>query len=331
MATDTAVLRAVDVFAARSTAVRQRVQAYIVQRWGSMDAWRSADIDAFVRAVVPVVEAGQIQVAAITDAYLAGIETAVTRTVVAPIGVAPDVVSDLTMRGVTAETVYSRSGPAVWTALSNGTGVQAAVAQGLERALAAAATDLQLAHTHAARNVLERKPQVVGHRRVLTGNASCRLCVTASTLRYTKAELAPIHTHCDCKVLPIYGFKDPGLTINAELLADLKQSGVAGDLAITQAAARSRKTIGTAEQRIEALRADIAAETNEARRRRLEGQLEGATDRKRRAEEQLARRQDQLDDYRGRNGKPKTVIVHSHGELGPTLADTEHHWAGPPS
>lgn len=330
MATDVAVRRLIDQFSTQNGIVRQRVLDFVSRQWGGLTSWRDADIQRFVDLVVPVVEAGQLQVAALTDAYLAGVETMVRGAGVAPLGVASEVVNDLAIRGVATADVYARTGPTVWTALANGADLAAATQAALDRVLVTAQADLQLAHTHAARDILTRKPQVVGHRRVLTGAKSCRLCVTASTQRYTKAELAPIHGRCDCKVLPIYGDADPGRTINAELLDELKRSGNAGDLALTQSVTRGRKQLGAADERLDAAyaareRARQAGEGVAAAERRV-ADLEAA---QRRAKGELTRRQDQLADYRGENGTPKTVIVHNHGEMGPMLTDRQQHFTGP--
>ena len=92
---------------------------------------------------------------------------------------------------------------------------------GQERLDSLAATDLQLAKTHTAQQALSRDARVVGYRRVLEGTYSCGLCIVASTQRYRKAELMPVHPGCDCDVVPIYGDRDPGRLINAGALADV--------------------------------------------------------------------------------------------------------------
>uniref|UniRef100_UPI001D0D1143 hypothetical protein n=1 Tax=Klebsiella pneumoniae TaxID=573 RepID=UPI001D0D1143 len=77
-------------------------------------------------------------------------------------------------------------------------------------------TDLQLAKTHQARSSFNRSG-VQFYRRVLTGNENCALCVIASTMRYRKNSLMPIHPGCDCDIDVI----PPGMdfdTISTELL-----------------------------------------------------------------------------------------------------------------
>lgn len=129
------------------------------------------------------------------------------------------------MRGVDAAVVYARTGPTVWTALSLGDDLGTAVGKGLQRALVTAATDLQLARTHAARHVLGRKGNVVGYRRTLGGGDNCRLCQLASTQRYRVGDLMALHNRCSCGILPIFGDRDPGQVIDPERLAALKRDG----------------------------------------------------------------------------------------------------------
>ena len=200
--------------------VRARVIRFIIATWGSLTAHRDADIDRFVAAVVPVIEGGQLQVATLTDAHLAVLEGAALGTTVGPVGVSVAQVRNL--RGVPTAEVYQRAGRTVWTALANDVPYPQAVQQGLQRATTMAETDLQLAETHTARRVLSGKANVVGYRRVLTGSESCGVCAIASTQRYRKDRLMPIHDRCDCKVRPIYGDRDPGRVIDPTTLANVK-------------------------------------------------------------------------------------------------------------
>lgn len=217
-------LRVVNLYRRQTAALRARVLRYIGATWGNLSAYRDADIDRFVAAVVPVVAGAQRQVASLTDAYLAAVESAVLGTRVAPIGVDTAEVSTSALRGVEAAEVYHRSGVTVWTALSDGDTLTAAAAKGLNRALDLASTDVQLAKTHATRSILTRKPNVSGYRRVLEGSKSCGLCIVATTQRYHRRELLPIHGGCDCGVMPIYGEKDPGHVIDPTTLDGLHET-----------------------------------------------------------------------------------------------------------
>lgn len=210
----------VDIYAAQTAAVRDRVVGIVDQVWVGMDNWRDDDIDRFATLVAPVVEAGQLQTAAMTDAYLASLERAMFGGAVRPVGIPRE--AAVALRGIKTVDVYRRAGPQVWTALSRGQALDQAVAGARTRMQVTAATDLQLSSTHATRYALRSNNRVVGYRRILTGSRSCRLCVTASTQRYRKGELMPIHGRCGCRTAPIYGDADPGQVINSDLLADLK-------------------------------------------------------------------------------------------------------------
>lgn len=219
---DPATVRVVNAYEAQMAAVRARVVAYIERAWGSLDSWREPDIERFVRAVVPVVEAGQIRTVALTDAYLAAFERSVLGGAVAPVGVPATQLSYEAIRGVPAAEVYARTGPTVWAALADGRDLRDAVGQGLRRATSSAATDMQLAKTRAATAVMSSKDNVVGYRRVLKGSENCALCIIASTQRYRKRQLMPVHPGCDCGVSPIYGDKDPGQVIDPDRLEALQ-------------------------------------------------------------------------------------------------------------
>lgn len=199
--------------------LRTRVERFVDRAWGGLEAYREADIAAFVAAVVPVVTGAQRQVASLTDAYLARVAAAVLGEDAArPAGVDPDEVTGAAVRGIDPEQEYQRAGVAVWTALAEGKTLDAAAEAGRRRAVSLAATDLQLARTHASRAVLSRDERVAGYRRVLTGSENCALCTIASSQRYHRERLSPIHPGCDCGVAPIYGEHDPGQVLDADRL-----------------------------------------------------------------------------------------------------------------
>lgn len=193
------------------SAVRARVIVYVTAAWQALPAYDRPDIDLFVSRVVPVVTGGQRRISSLTDAYLAQIETAVLGKPTRPVGIRPPTIESI--RGVPAEKVYGRAGVEVWTALSDGVDYTEAVARGLDRATSSAATDLQLARTHTARDVMAGKSSIVGYRRVLHP-PSCDLCIRSSRNRYSKSTLQPIHSHCDCGIVPIFHDFDPGQITN---------------------------------------------------------------------------------------------------------------------
>jgi hypothetical protein len=198
--------------------IRERVLSYVRTVWDGLGAWRDTDINDFVAAVVPVVRGGQIQVAAMTDAYLAAIEEATFGDSIPAVGVPDKVTADV--RGLPATDVYQRPGQTVWWKLSLGLALGDAVAQGGKRAESLAATDLQLAKTKSAQYILGQKDHVVGYRRVVESSNPCGLCLTAVEDRYHSADLMPIHPSCDCSVEPIYGSEDPGRVPDGQSAAE---------------------------------------------------------------------------------------------------------------
>lgn len=190
----------------------------IERAWTGLGSWRDADIDRFVRLVGPVVTAGQRQMSMLTVADLVAYEQLVTGVRPAVPAIAPDAMTVAELRGVPVGEVYRRPAVTTWTALSDGASLDDAVGQGLTRALGIASTDLQMAKVRTAQQVVGSNERIVGYTRVLEGTKTCGLCAVASTQRYHRAELMPIHGGCDCSVAPIFGDEDPGQVINQDRL-----------------------------------------------------------------------------------------------------------------
>lgn len=195
--------------------VRARVEAFARTAWLTAGSWRDDDIDRLVRLLVPKVQAGQIQTAQLTAAYLAAVQTARTGARVAAVPVARELVT--AARGVPAAEVYRRPAVTMYAALSKGALVSAAIDQGAKRLVSLVATDMQLAKTTQARRSFEGSGFEF-MRRTLTGRENCALCAIASTQRYRVQELMPIHPGCDCGVDTVEAGRDPGQVIDRERL-----------------------------------------------------------------------------------------------------------------
>lgn len=203
-------------YATLSTALRARLLAFVTAAFESLGNYRDSDAAAFVEQVLPVVLGVQQQMAELTDGYLAQIIADMLGGAAAPAGVQ----LDDALRGVPPEDVYRRPFATVWTALGNGKSMTEAVTEGRNRLQNITATDMQLARTHATRQALAGDRRFRYFRRVLRGRSNCALCVIASTQRYSKERLMPIHPGCDCGVRPIPGDQDPGQIIDERLLQD---------------------------------------------------------------------------------------------------------------
>ena len=223
MPTPPEVVRTIVAYQDRTAAIRLRVETYARNLWGSLGSWRDADIARMVAQIVPVVGGAQMQMVALTDAYLNAV--AISAGLPMPTAAtAAHAVTGAATRGVDPREVYRRPGVTVWTALSEGKPLGDAVDAGLARLLNLAGTDLQLAKTRTSLHRLRGDRATAGYRRVLTGNENCGMCVLASTQRYHREDLMPIHPGCDCDVAPIRGNVDPGQVIDPDRLEALHQS-----------------------------------------------------------------------------------------------------------
>lgn len=227
---DRELARLIDEHQRTSGRVRRAVLRAVENAWERTTTVDDAALAAFVSAVVPIVEAGQRQVAAITAAQLtAQLEALLDSGRIAPPPVGAGVATG--HRGVPIREVYARPIVAARTALARGETLDTARRHGATRAYHLASTDLQLARTHTTRAVMTAAPaSVPGYRRVLQGPENCALCVVASTQRYRSAQLMPIHPGCDCTVAPLPPGTD-GRVIDPSRLDEvtslLEQQGVA--------------------------------------------------------------------------------------------------------
>lgn len=169
--------------------VRSRLLSAAESLWGGLGSYRDSDIERMVSIITPLVHAGQVQVANLTEAYF--------REVGSSAGVDFEYVTG--GRGIPASEVYRRPAVATYTALSEGRPLSVAVAAGGERLASLVAMDLQMAKVRQADRSLKSSGRKA-YRRTLSGAENCALCVIASTQRYWVGDLLPIHPGCDCGV-----------------------------------------------------------------------------------------------------------------------------------
>lgn len=170
--------------------VRARIEQYATTVWNGLGSWRDADIDRLVALVLPKVIAGQRTVSNLTDTYLASI------TGLRPVGV---INVDSGLRGVDPAEVYRRPAVEMRTALSTGSSMTDALKAGALRLVSLVSTDMQLANVRQAQ-AFNSTREVDAYRRIAGGAHPCALCLIASTQRYHRAELMPIHPGCSCTV-----------------------------------------------------------------------------------------------------------------------------------
>lgn len=196
-----------DEIAFQFTGLFSALRAAIVQQlyaiWFGMGSYRDADVAEFLDIALPLIRAGQETSATATATYMQfQLESQGSENLLEmpPLEL---VTGPIIRGGVPEEEVYSRPFKAVWAALGNGHDIREAIQMGADRLRQLVETDIQLSHTHTARNIISTRKDVVGFRRVPTGAYTCALCMVASTQRYRKLDLMPIHPGCDCRVAPI--------------------------------------------------------------------------------------------------------------------------------
>lgn len=186
--------------------VTDAVTSFVTRAWWALTDYH--DPARFVEQVVPMILAGQQQVASLTDAYLSQLLTEATGSFVAPLAPAAELVTDL-RAGVSLAEAYERPLRTTWWRQSSGVEFPDALRQGLQRAEAMVSLDMQMARTHASALVLMNEDGIKRYQRVLSGSENCDLCETAAKHIYKKTSLLPIHAKCDCTVMPVIEGRPP--------------------------------------------------------------------------------------------------------------------------
>jgi hypothetical protein len=182
-----------------------------------LGSWRDADVRRFQRQTLPIILAGERQVASLTASYLEQLYRDVDAR--GPrVSLDLDEVTGKALRSVDPADVYERPFKDVWAALSNGEPLDVAVDRGSHRLETITKTDLQLARTHSFRAVTGQQDGVEYYIRELRGEYDCALCMIASTQRYHKKDLMPIHPGCDCEPKTVTADYDPGQVIDEDTL-----------------------------------------------------------------------------------------------------------------
>lgn len=200
--------RLTEAYDSQVHAIRQQITAFGQAYWDSLPHYRTSAVEDMIEAITPRVTAGQLRIADLTRAYLAQCARELGwKVVLTPI----DQDEIRGARGVDPRVVYRRPAVDVYTALAAGKPLPQAAAEGRLRLTQLIGGDMQLAKVHASRQSMRGYPEEGQfYRRVLTGRENCALCVVASTQRYYRGDLLPIHPGCDCDVQPL----PPGLAVN---------------------------------------------------------------------------------------------------------------------
>jgi hypothetical protein len=202
----------VDAHDAAVLRIKESLTQAAVTSWRELPDHRDANVERFARQVARQAQAATTQVARVTNVYVARVLDDGE-----PL---PSVIDTSTLRpGITPQEEYMRPATELWTALSNGTPYDAAVEQSAARVASLIAMDLQLAKVQQFAASMDGRPAASGgFRRVLTGRENCALCMIASTQRYRRGDLMPIHPGCDCGVEPLRPGENVGQVIDPERL-----------------------------------------------------------------------------------------------------------------
>lgn len=122
----------------------------------------------------------------------------------------PDDIKKLLRYGVPPAEVYARPFVDFWRSLLNGGSIDDALRSGASRIGELLDTDLERLSDFTSVEKYANAHGIVGYRRVLVGPKNCALCVVASTQRYRRRNLKPIHPHCNCKTVPVLSFESDG-------------------------------------------------------------------------------------------------------------------------
>ncbi len=193
-------------FAFLRRSVTSRLIVALTRMFDGLGSWHRPDAQRFAAQAVPMVEGAQAALANLTSNYVAAVASQALQRPVAPPPIPQTARARL--RLVDPNEVYQRPFVEAYTALKDGDQLDKALGKARVRLREVADGDMQLAYAHSAQAAMQGLPQQqrpTGWRRVLTGAENCAMCVLASTQRYHRHDLNPIHPHCDCTVEPIYG------------------------------------------------------------------------------------------------------------------------------
>ena len=192
--------------------------------FAGLGSWRDDDVARYQALIGPQIDGIKLQAAQLQAAYYQEVAKQQGQAY-QPAAVRSSDLTETSLRnGAQSAEVYRRPFVSMYTELAKGELVGAAIAIGAARASSIASTDIQLASRIAGLKQRQNNNNIVGYRRVLTGSENCALCAIASTQRYTRNQLKPIHPGCDCTEEPIYGDFDPGQVIDQQGLETVHEA-----------------------------------------------------------------------------------------------------------
>lgn len=175
------------------------------QIFENLGSWRDEDVPRFQSLLFPQLDGIKQQAAQLQATYYAEVSRIAGEDFTPQSVPASDLTTESLRNGAPSDEVYRRPFATVHAELAKGSLVSEAIALGGARALQLASTDVQLAGRLAGFAQRMGNERIRFYRRTLTGAENCALCAIASTQRYRRGDLKPIHPGCDCGEEPFYG------------------------------------------------------------------------------------------------------------------------------
>lgn len=194
------------------------------QTFLNLGDWRDADAERYLNLIRDPLTSLKNEGAKSTLAFYGAMAQLEGETFTRPTIAKSALTTSALRNGVDEATVWKRPFVTMRTALAHGKSMKEAVDLGAARAEYLASTEVQLARRGAGLQARSSNERIVGYIRTLTGAENCALCYVASTQRYKKSDLLPIHPGCDCGEMPIYGRQDPGQVIDEMRLSKTHQA-----------------------------------------------------------------------------------------------------------
>lgn len=188
---------------ARQDMLRARVADTVTRLWTVTAPHNRPQAEQFAAVVGPLVRGAATTQVSLTSGHLQRVAAAKIGRLVPPIAINPHTVVDPTVRNVDPVELWQRPFHYAWHLLGEGHIRDAAMASGLSRALTIALTEVQLAKTVTAAQVLPQIDGVTGYRRITRGGA-CELC-RDNTSVLPPGEQMSIHDRCLCDLDPVTG------------------------------------------------------------------------------------------------------------------------------
>lgn len=201
----------------RKQQVRRAALASTMGLWedligGGID---DANLSTWLRESVPSHRTDLETIALLTDAYIDAFLNAYGLD-----GIADELDVDAIVAGTRGGTplpeVLERPFKEARYHLSQGRSWEFATAEARRRLESIVTTNLQQAFRLGMQDRMGATEQVQAYRRVLVGPVNCLTCISASTQRYWKSTLMPIHPGCDCAVEPL----PPDTQLRGKTIAD---------------------------------------------------------------------------------------------------------------